>query len=218
MSRGAMTLAEGSHRKDYKTDATLILNGMEDRGHVLRTAYDKLSVWKAKYAKGISPFFPQLGTNTKEAALIDDEIWVFGVDGTNSNHIIDAVTIASRFYKVRPDYFLSRIYIKNLNVEGEKSMDIKTLVRLNKDLYKSTIAAIKEACRHFGIREGISLHVYSSNINPKIPGDKLHSALKSGGASNVETDSRELNYRSGSNDNKLRARINTNMHVAKLKF
>lgn len=56
MSNGAMTLAEGSQHKDYKTNATLILNGIRERGHVLRTAYDYLSVWKTKYAK-MSPRF-----------------------------------------------------------------------------------------------------------------------------------------------------------------
>lgn len=126
--------------------------------------------------------------------------------------------IATQFYKVRPDYFLRIIYIKNLNAEGEKSMDIKTLVCANKDLYQNTIAAIKEARLHFGIQKDISVHIYSSNINPKIPKEELHSALESGGAAHVETDSRELVYPSGSNDNKFRARIKTNMHMAKIEF
>lgn len=44
MSKGAMTLAEGSQKNKFKTDATLILNGNQEREYVLRTAYDKLSV------------------------------------------------------------------------------------------------------------------------------------------------------------------------------
>jgi hypothetical protein len=218
MTNGAMTLAEGSQHKDYKTDATLILNGTDARGHILRTAYDPLPVWKTKYAKGISPFYPRVKTTVREAALIDDEIWVFGIDGRRSQDIVDAVTIATSYYKVPAKYFLSSIYIKNLNVENEHSVDLQLRVQLNKELYEKTVIAIREACTHFGIRTSVNIHVYSSNINYKIPKDALHEALRSGGASHVETDSRELNYRSGSNDNKLRARVDTNMHVAKLDF
>lgn len=218
MSNGAMTLAEGSQQKDYKTDATLILNGIDARGYILRTAYDPLPVWKTKYAKGVSPFYPRLKTSVKEAALIDDEIWVFGIDGNRSKDIIDAVTIATAYYKVPAKYFLTSIYIKNLNAENERGIDLKLLIRMNKELYEKTVVAIKEACAHFGVRESVNIHVYSANINYKIPKDDLHQALKSGGASTVETDSRELIYRSGSNDNQLRGRIDTNMHVARLDF
>ena len=54
MKKGALTLAEGSQKSDFKTDATLILNGSEDRGHVLRTAFDSLPIWKTKYAKNVN--------------------------------------------------------------------------------------------------------------------------------------------------------------------
>jgi len=218
MSNGAMTLAEGSQHKDYKTNATLILNGIGERGHVLRTAYDSLSVWKTKYAKNVSPFYPRLKTTVKEAALIDDEIWVFGIDGNRSKDIVDAIAIATAYHKVPAKHFLSSIYIKNLNAENERGMDLKILIGLNKDLYKKSVAAIKEACAHFGVKESVNIYVYSSNVNYKIPKDYLHQALKAGGAINVETDSRELNFRSGSNDNLVRGRIDTNMHVARLDF
>lgn len=218
MATGAMTLAEGSQHKDYKTDATLILNGFDARGYILRTAYDPLSVWKAKYAKNVAPFYPRLKTGVKEAALIDDDIWVFGIDGNRSKDIIDAVTIATTYYKVPAKYFLNSIYIKNLNAENERGVDLDILVRLNRDLYEKTVVAIKEACAHFGIRESISIYVYSSSVNYKIPKDVLYHALRSGGASSVDTDPRELNFRSGSNDNQLRGRIDTNMHVARLDF
>lgn len=83
METGAMTLAEGSQKKDYKTDASLVLNGTEKRGCVLRTACDPMSVWRAKHAKNVSPFYPKLKTGVKETALIGGKIWVFGIDGTN---------------------------------------------------------------------------------------------------------------------------------------
>ena len=96
-----------------------------------------MPVWISKYTKGTSAFFSQLKTSAKKAAHIEDENWVFGVDATSSIHITDAVSIATQFYKVRPDYFLHNIYIKNLNIENEKNViDIEMLVRLNKNLYK----------------------------------------------------------------------------------
>ncbi len=109
MSKGAMTIAEGSQAAKYKTDATLILNGSEERKYILRTSFDSLSVWKTKYAQGVSPFYPRLKASIKEAALIEDEIWVFGVDGTSMQHIIDAVMVATQFYQVGPRDILSNV-------------------------------------------------------------------------------------------------------------
>lgn len=218
MKKGAMTLAEGSQDRRYKTDATLILNGIEERRYILRTAYDCLSVWKSKYAVNVSPFYPKLRTSLKEAALIDNEIWVFGVDGTNPQNIIDSVNIAVQFYRVKAHEILSNIYIKNLNAEDEENFGLDFLVRLNKELYKSTTEAIRTACRHFGINSEVNIHVYSSNINQKIPANELHEALKSGGASSVQTDERKLTYKSGNNLGTDVQKIRTNMHVAKLEF
>lgn len=216
MTQGAMTLAEGRQQRDYKTDATLVLSGMTERGYVLRTAFDSLSDWKGKYAKGVSPFYPRCKTGVKETALIDDEIWVFNVDGTKAGDIIDAINIGCQFYKVPPRYLLNSIYVKNLNAEDEKGLDMKTLVSLNKSLYLNTVKAIRQACEHFGVRDDVKLLIYSASSNPKISKDDLHRALRQGGAQSVETDSRELVYRSGSNDGKQRGRIDTNLHVARL--
>ncbi|TLM78187.1 hypothetical protein ACONUD_17895 [Microbulbifer harenosus] len=218
MSKGAMTLAEGSQKDKFKTDATLVLNGSQAREYVLRTAYDQLSVWKAKYAVSVSPFYPRLRTSIKEAALIDNEIWVFGVDGTNSSHIIDAVKVATQFYQVNPRDILSNIYIKNMNAEGQHEGNMPLLVRLNMGLYENTTKAIADACRHFGIHSGIKIHVYSSNINPKIPKPELHQALKSGGAKAVETDSRKIRHKVGSNNGEDSVPLVSNLHVAILEF
>lgn len=218
MSKGAMTIAEGSQADKFKTDATLILNGAQERQHVLRTAFDSLAVWKTKYAVNVSPFYPRLKTSIKEAALIDHEIWVFGVNGTNTQHLIEAVTVASQFYMINPRDILSNIYIKNLNTESEANLELSFLVKLNQDLYTATAEAIMEACRHFGINSEVNLHIYSANVNPKIPQQNLHQALKEGGASSVVTDSRNLKYKSGNNLGNKGATIRTNMHVAKLEF
>lgn len=52
-----------------------------------------------------------------------------------------------------------------LKMNGD--MDLKLLVRINKALYEKTVASIKEACAHFGIKDSVSIHVYSSNVNYK---------------------------------------------------
>lgn len=216
MSKGAMTIAEGSQAAKYKTDATLILNGNEERKYILRTAFDSLSVWKTKYAQGVSPFYPRLKASIKEAALIEDEIWVFGVDGTNMQHIIDAVMIATQFYQVGPRDILSNVYIKNLNAENEGDYSLEFLVQMNKDLYRDTVAAIKKACEHFGVNSDVNIHVYSANANPKISAKDLHQALSDGGASNVDTDARILKFKSGNNIGTKGASFKTNMHVARI--
>jgi hypothetical protein len=114
---------------------------------------------------------------------------------------------------------LSNIYIKNLNTEDEpKYDDFDFIVRLNKDLYRSTTEAIREACRHFGINHDINIHVYSANINHKIPQKELHEALKAGGASSVHTDPRGFTFKSRNNLGNKSARIKTNMHTARLEF
>ncbi|WP_444905437.1 hypothetical protein ACJJIQ_09635 [Microbulbifer sp. ANSA003] len=218
MSKGAMTLAEGSQKNKFKTDATLVLNGNQEREYVLRTAYDKLSVWKAKYAVSVSPFYPRLKTTIKEAALIDNEIWVFGVDGTNVSHIIDAVTIATQFYQVKPKDILSNIYIKNLNAEGQHEGNMPLLVKLNMALYENTARALTEACKYFGIQSGFNIHVYSSNVNPKISRSELHQALKAGGAKTVATDSRKIRHKVGSNNGEDSVPLVSNLHVASMGF
>lgn len=120
MSKGAITLAEGSQKKKYKTDATLVLNGVEEHEHILRTVYDKLSAWKA--------------------------------------------------------------------------------------------------CEYFGVKNPVSIHMHSANINPKIAQEDLHETLESGGATSVQVDARKLNYKSGNNLGTKSARIKTNMHVARITF
>lgn len=216
MSKGAMTLAEGSQKNKFKTDATLVLNGNKQREYVLRTAYDQLSIWKAKYAVNISPFNPPLKSSIKEAALIDNEIWVFGVDGANAIHIIDAVAVASQFYQAQPKDILSDIYIKNLNSEGQHEGNMPLLVKLNIALYEKTTEALIKACKHFGIQSGVNIHVYSSNINPKISKSELHQALKNGGAKSVETDGRKIRHKVGSNNGQDTVPLVSNLHVATL--
>ena len=213
---GAFTVAEGNYL--YKTDVSLAFGGNKNqKDYILRTSLDQLGVWKAKYVKtNISPFDAQLKTIVKEAAIIDKEVWVFGIDSTKPQDIVSAIEIATRWYKVSADKILTDVYIKNLNVEHENTMGSQALVTANKKLYSGVCGALLEAARRLNIRGSLNLWVISSNINQKIPKDELHESLKSGGASSVEVDTYPHSHMSGSNDGKRRAMIKTNLHLAKL--
>lgn len=210
-----MTVAEGDVK--FKTDVSLAFGGSKvDKQYVLRTSLDPLSVWKAKYVKtAVSPFAAHLKTIIKEAAIIDKEVWVFGIDSTKAQHIVTAVQTACNWYKVSPDKFLADVYVKNLNAERDTLMGNQALIDANKKLYAGVSKALVEAARMLNVRGSLNLWVISSVINHKIPKDDLHDSLKSGGANSVELDPTPHIYTSVSNDGQTRARVNTNLHLAK---
>lgn len=214
--KGALTVAEGDFR--YKVDVSLAFGGSRiEKQYVLRTSLDALSVWKAKYVKtNMSPFEAKLKTIVKDAAIIDKEVWVFGIDATKATDIVAAIEIATRWYKVGADKILNDVYVKNLNVELENTMGDQALVTANKKLYSGVCKALIEAAKTLGVKSALNLWVISSNINPKIPGEELHKALHDGGASSVETDTYPHKYVSGTNDGLLRRNFKTNLHLAKL--
>lgn len=216
ITNGALTIAEGDNQ--YKVDVSLAFGGNRiEKRFVLRTSLDQLSVWKAKYVKtNISPFDAKLKTIVKEAAIIDKEVWVFGIDSTKPQDIVAALEIATRWYKVSADKILSDVYVKNLNTELENTMGEQALVTANKKLYSGVCSALAEAARILGVKNVLNLWVISSNINQKIPATDLHDALREGGADSVETDSAPHKYISGSNDGLLRRSFKTNLHLAKL--
>lgn len=215
-THGAMTIAEGDVK--YKVDVSLAFGGnCIEKRYVLRTSLDQLSVWKTKYVKtNMSPFQAKLKTTLKEAAIIDKEVWVFGIDSTKAQDIVAAIQIAAGWYKVGADKILSDVYVKNLNAEHGETMGDQALVSANKKLYSGVCKALIEAAQMLGVKSALNLWVISANINPKIPAEDLHSALKESGASSVETDSFPHKYISGSNDGALRRNIKTNLHLAKL--
>ncbi|OZG73092.1 hypothetical protein BTA51_11380 [Hahella sp. CCB-MM4] len=212
----ALTLAEGD--PDFKTNATLILGGNVERGYVLRTAYDSLAVWKAKYAIGVSPFYPKVKTTLKDAALIDNEIWVFGVDATVAQHIVDAVSIGAQFYKVEPSEIMRHIYVKNLNAERENGMETKALIKANMSLYEKTAIAINEAASILGIKGKLDFYIYSASKNHKIPRDNLSEAVSRGGGRNFTSDSRIHKFFVGSNNGLRFDEFLTNMHKTELNW
>lgn len=185
--KGALTLAEG--RFDYKVDVSIILNnGQAKKDFVVRTCLDQYAVWKAKYGKGGSPFKAFIKGTMKEAAIIDREVWVFGVDATKANDIFNSVKIGMNYFKVSTDDILADVYVKNLNAEGEKAMLHQALVDANKKLYADVCRAIREAAKLLGCCNLLQFWVFSNNSNHKIPKDELHQALKQGGAKSVVTD------------------------------
>ncbi len=199
---GATTLAEGGRK--FKVDVDLIFNHLKatDRKCILRTVFDDLSTWKAKYAEvNISPHEGKHKNQNKEYAIIDEEVWVFRIDGTNSRDIVTAIQIAKNHYKINASVLLKDIYIKNMNAEGEDDMGAKALVRANKSLYSKTCEAIREAAKTFMVRGELNFHVFSNKRNPKIPQADLHEALKEGGAKSVQTDPARYEFPVSKNDN-----------------
>jgi hypothetical protein len=216
IAKGALTIAEGDSQ--YKVDVSLAFGGSRtEKRFVLRTSLDQLGIWKAKYVKtNMSPFDAKLKVIVKEAAIIDKEVWVFGIDATKSQDIVTALEIATRWYKVSADKILSDIYVKNLNAELENTMGDQALVAANKKLYSGICSALIEAAQMLGVKNVLNLWVISSNKNHKIPAEDLHNALREGGADLVETDTFAHQYVSGSNDGLLRRSFKTNLHLAKL--
>lgn len=213
-----MTLAEG--RYDYKVDVSIIFNnGRAKRDFVVRTCLDSYGVWKAKYAKGGSPFKARLKDTMKEAAIIDREVWIFGVDATQPNDIFVAVKIGKDYFKVKADDILGDVYVKNLNAEGENQMQRQALVDANKSLYTNVCQAVKAAAELLGCKNMLKFWVFSNSANPKIPKDDLHQALRDGGASVVTTDEDTKHaFNVGSNSGGPGPRFKTHLHLAELKL
>lgn len=218
--KGALTLAEGSPQNAYKTDTTLLFNSQTaKRSFVLRTCFDSLGVWKVKHNVSVSPFKLKSSPG-KYAAVIEKDLWIFGIDGTNANDIVAAVKEGMVFYDMDASEILSDIYVKNLNAEHENEMAIKALIQANKELYSKTCEAIKAAAKTLGVKGSVNFYVFSNNKNPKIPQSELHEALRSGGAAEVDTDNRVIKQSSQSNDATRVTPPNTitHLHLASIKL
>lgn len=216
--KGALSLAEC--RPAYKMDCTLILNnGREKRDFILRTAFDSVGVWKSKNSDTpISPFQGKVELTTKEAALVDGEVWVFGIDATKAQDIFVAVKIGMDYYRTKASDVIGDVYVKNLNAENQDSFSKHDLIIENKKLYTGVCKAVLEAAKLLGVQGVINFFVISSNLNHKIPKDELHSALKDGGAVKVDTDDLQYKMWSGSNSGEHGLIIKQNLHLASLRI
>lgn len=218
-SIGAMAIAEGNY--DYRVNVNLVLDGGQRiKKYVLRTTLDSFGVWKAKYAKNSAPFNDLINGVSKDAAIIDKEVWVFGIDATRSDDIIIAVTIAKNYFNVSAKDIIGDVYVKNLNVECENQMEAQARVLANKSLYSGVSKALADAAKKLGVNGDINLWVFSNNANPKIPKQELHNALlKDGSATVVTTDDTTKHvFYVGSNDGTTELKIKTNLHLATLKI
>lgn len=211
---GALTIAEGSPK--YKTDVSLVIGGSVERKYVIRTAFDCLSIWKTKYAKNISPFYPRLRTSIKDAAVIDNEVWIFGVDARNYQQIVDSIKIGARYYQVPASEIMRDVYVKNLNAERENEMELEALIRANMRLYQATTVAIKRAAEVLGIRKEINFYIFSAGKNQKIPKENLRSSLENSGAKKFQSDTRIHITEIGSNDGARTRLAPNNLFLATL--
>lgn len=219
IKEGAMSIGEGNY--DYKVDVNLVLDGGDKvRKHVLRTTLDSLGIWKSKYAKNSSPFKEYINGVSKEAAIIDNEVWVFGVDATKSVDIFTAVSIAKNYFNVSAQDIIGNVYAKNLNAERENEMELQALVKANKRLYSNVTHALVDAAKKLGVSGTIDFWIFSNNVNPKIKKGDLHDALLTEGtASSVVTDDKTRHvFLVGSNDGLFENKFKTNLHLAKLKI
>lgn len=216
--KGALSLAECLPA--YKVDCTLILNnGRDKKDFVLRTAFDSIGVWKSKNAEvPISAFQGKVNLTIKDAAIIEGDAWVFGVDATKPQDIFAAIKIGMDHYKTKASDIIGDVYVKNLNTENQESFSKHDLIIENKKLYSGVCKAVLEAAKLLGVQGVINFYVISSNINHKIPKEDLHAALKDGGAETVETDDVKYKMWSGSNNGEEGLNIKQNLHLASLKI
>lgn len=211
----AMSMAEGNPL--YKMDVSLVFGNPKNREKILRTCFDSIEVWSTKYARvNKSPFERRIDSLTKNAAIIDKEVWVYGINSTISNDIVAAVKIAAEWYQTSPNSFIKNIYVKNLNSEDDSFFSKNDLIKKNKELYSDVTKSIQDAARILDFRGGIDFWVMSNNANHKIPKKDLHQALRNGGATATAVAKRRYKYISGSNDGKDEQMFITNLHLGKL--
>lgn len=216
---GAVTLAEGAPR--YKVDVNVTFGGEHaNKSFVLRTTYDSYPVWKTKHAVSTSPFKLKGVSEQKFAAIINNEAWVYSIDGTKQNDIFHAVKMGMHWYGVSAKTLLENIYVKNLNSELEHQSGAtgSALVEANKELYKSTCQAILGAARLLGVSSSLNFWVFSNKVNPKISLSHLQEALKSGGANSIKSDTAyKFRFKVQSNDGTTTENYFTHLHLATLK-
>lgn len=164
-----------------------------------------------------SPFERRIDSIVKKAAIIEKEVWVYGINSTLSGDIVAAVKIASEWHDVSPQSFMRNIYVKNLNAEDEHTMSNPALIQANKKLYTDVSLAIQAAAKILKVSGEIDFWIMSNNLNPKIPKSDLHDALRQGGAAGVAVAKRKYRYTSGSNDGLDARLIVTNLHLGKFK-
>lgn len=216
-NKGALALAECIPL--YAVDCTLMLYGNRaKREFVVRTSLDALGVWKARNNVPMAPFIDKASGVTKEAAIIDGSLWVFGIDATKAADVTKAVRIGMKHHAVGAKDIIGDVYVKNLNTELENELGSQALVVANRGLYRDVYFAVLEAAKLLGMSGVINFYVISSNKNWKIPKEDLHKALIEGGAERVETDDQIIEIYSSNNAGLKALKIKQNLHLATSKI
>lgn len=212
-NKGALALAECIPQ--YAVDCTLMLYSQKaKREFVVRTSLDGIGVWKARNNVPMSPYSDKVQGVTKDAAIINGEIWIFGIDATKSTDVTTAVRIGMKYHQVGAKDIIGDVYVKNLNTELENELGSQALVTANKQLYRDVYTAVLDAAKLLGVSGVINFYVISSNKNWKIPKEDLHAALKEGGAQEVETDDHIIEIYSSNNAGLKALKIKQNLHLA----
>ena len=212
--KGATTVGEG--KLDFKTDVGVVFNGgREQRKYILRTTLESISQWKSKHTDvPMSPYKDRSEGQVKSAAIVDGEVWVFGVNASNASDLVVAVRIAMKYFKISASTIFKDIFTKNLNAEHENNYGSQALVDANKKLYSSICKALVDAGRLLGVSGELRLGVFSKNNNPKIPQNELYQSLKDGGAHSVDTDQNTYKVKVANNEGTRSITQKTNYHLA----
>lgn len=212
-NKGALALAECIPQ--YAVDCTLMLHGnRSNREFVIRTTLDGIGVWKARNNIPMSPFNDKTQGVTKDAAIINGEMWIFGINATKATDVSTAVRMGMKHHSVGAKDIIGDVYVKNLNTELENELGTQALVTANKRLYRDVYNAVLDAAKLLGVSGVINFYVISANKNWKIPKEELHEALKEGGAESVETDNQIFEIYSSNNAGSKALKIKQNLHLA----
>lgn len=216
-NKGALALAECIPL--YAVDCTLMLySNRAKREFVVRTSLDGIGVWKARNNIPMSPFSDKASGVIKDAAIIEGDLWVFGIDATKTSDVTAAVRIGMKHHSVGAKDIIGDVYVKNLNTELENELGSQALVTANKRLYRDVYTAVVDAARLLGVSGVINFYVISANKNWKIPKEELHDALKEGGATQVETDDQIIEIYSSNNAGLRALKIKQNLHLATVRI
>ncbi len=231
MRSAGFTVAEGSFLPNLLTNTNLIIKNETlievPRKLVLRTCFDPIEVWRAKHN------FPQLHTEStsgvfkgeskteKWFAEINNDLWFFGIDGTNPDDIITSVqglmhyTHSRMGFTMTPGEILGEVYIKNLNAERESDLSNIDLIKQNKQLYEATFMSVVDAAKALNVLHDLDIYVYSNNRNPKISGGDILDAMNQADATRAFTYSKRIKQQSQSNDATAVTPANmvTNLHM-----
>ncbi len=173
---------------DYSNSVDIILSSHSDCGQfVVRSCCQAYSQWKARYHKSGSPFSVFSKGKTQEAAIVDGEVWVFGIDPIKAQDIATAVKIAMNYFNVSADNILQDVYVKDLNASQDNAMLRQALLISEKRYYQSVCLALIQAAEQLNCNNKLNFWVYGSSSLSKASNNRreLINSYQSGGLSEM---------------------------------